>query len=152
MYWSEAYGRIQGEEATALGIASDGGVVLAGARTRGCFTARWDAQGRLRWESSPETYGQCRPTAVVTDGGGAAYVLAAIANASGGFDAVVLALDAKGEQRWRWRYPAQDTAYARNLVLDSKGDRLRGFVLRRDGAHFIEEFFQLDLEGRRLDR
>jgi hypothetical protein len=152
LYWSEGFGRNQGEEATALGVAADGGAVLGGARKKGCFLARWDAQGRLAWEASPEPYGQCRPAAVVTDALNSAYVLASVSNGGGGFDAVVLAFNHKGEQRWRFRYPANDTVYARNLVLDPRGDRLRGYVLRRDGAEFVEEFFRLDLEGRRLDR
>lgn len=152
LFWSDSFGRNQGEEATALGVASDGGAVLGGARKRGCFLARWDAHGRMTWETAPESYGQCRPAAVVTDTLNSAYMLASVSNGGGGFDAVVLAFNHKGEQRWKWRYPASDTVYARNLVLDPKGDRLRGFVLRRDGAEFIEEFFRLDLEGRRLDR
>lgn len=152
LYWSESYGRNQGEEATALGVAADGGAVLAGARKKGCFIARWDAGGRLGWEGSPEPYGQCRPAAVLTDAVGSSYLLASVSNGNGGFDAVVLAFNAKGEQRWKWRYPANDTVYARNLVLDPKGDRLRGYVLRREGLDFVEEFFRLDLEGRRLDR
>ncbi len=152
LLWSETYGRGQGEEATALGVTSDGGAALAGARKKGCFVVRWDAHGRMLWEAAPEPYGQCRPAASVTDVTGAAYVMATVANGNGGFDAVVLAFDARGEQRWRWRYPANGTVYARNLTLDPKGDRLRGFVLRRDGAEFIEEFFRLDLDGRRLDR
>lgn len=152
LYWSESYGRGQGEEATALGVTADGGAALAGARKRGCFFVRWDAHGRLLWDASPEQSAQCRPAAVLTDAVGVAYVLMTVSKASGGFEAVVLALDAKGEQRWRWRYPADDTAYARSLTLDPKGDRLRGFVLRRSGAEFVEEFFRLDLDGRRLDR
>lgn len=152
LYWSESYGRNQGEEATALGVAADGGAILGGARRRGCFLVRWDAAGRLGWEASPEPYGQCRPAAVLTDAVGSSYMLASVSNGNGGFDAVVLAFDQKGEQRWKWRYPANDTVYARNLVLDPKGDRLRGYVLRRDGVDFVEEFFRLDLDGRRLDR
>lgn len=152
LYWSESFGRSQGEEATALGVASDGGAVLGGARTKGCFLVRWDAAGRQRWETSPEQHGQCRPAAVLTDAVGSSYVLASVSNGGGGFDAVVLAFNHKGEQRWKWRYPASDTVYARNLVLDPKGDRLRGYVLRREGAEFVEEFFRLDLDGRRLDR
>lgn len=152
LYWSESYGRGQGEEATALGVAADGGAVLGGARKKGCFLARWDGSGRLGFEVSPEPYGQCRPAAVLTDATGSAYVMATVSNNAGGFDAVVLAFNQKGEQRWKFRYPANDTVYARNLVLDPRGDRLRGYVLRRAGAEFIEEFFRLDLEGRRLDR
>lgn len=152
LYWSESFGRGQGEEATALGVGADGGVVLAGARRKGCFLARWDAAGRLRWDAGLEPYGQCRPAAVLGDAVGSAYLLASVSNGGGGFDAVVLSFDARGEQRWRWRYPAGGTVYARSLVLDPKGDRLRGYVLRRDGPEFVEESFRLDLDGRRLDR
>jgi outer membrane protein assembly factor BamB len=152
LYWSENYGRNQGEEATALAVSADGGAVLAGAKTKGCFAARWDGSGRLVWEIGPEPYGQCRPAAAVSDAEGTSYLLVSVSNGGGGFDAVVLAFDGRGEQRWRWRYPASDTVYARNLVLDPKGDRLRGYVLRRSGTEFVEEFFRLDLDGRRLDR
>lgn len=152
LVWNETFGRNQGEEASAVGVTADGGAVLAGARRRGCFVARWDATGRRAWDVAPESFAQCRPAAVLTDNVGSAYVLATVSNAAGGFDVVVLAFDAKGEQRWRWRYPSSDTVYARNLTLDPRGDRLRGYVLRRVGTEFVEEFFRLDLDGRRLDR
>lgn len=152
LYWSQSYGRSLGEEATALGVVPDGGVLLAGARKRGCFLARWDAQGRLGWESSPEPYGQCRPAVVIADALGSVYTFASVSNGRGGFEAVVLAFSPKGEQRWRWRYPAADTAYAQSLQLEPRGDRLRGHVLRHVGPDFVEEFFRLDLEGRPLDR
>lgn len=152
LLWSETYGRNQGEEASALGVTEGGGVVLAGALRRGCFVVRWDAHGRQQWETTPEAHAQCRPAAALTDAAGSAYVLVTASNGGGGFDAVVLAFNAKGEQRWSWRYPANGTVYARNLLLDTRGDRLRGFVLRSVNGAFIEEFFRLDLDGRRLDR
>ncbi len=151
-YWRDAYGRNQGEEAAALGITADGGVVLAGARKRGCFAARWDAQGRVRWDAASDASAQCRPAAVVSDAVGSSYLLATVSDGRGGFEAVVTAFDTRGDQRWRFRYPAPDTAYARDLILDPRGDRVHAFVLRRVGAEFVEEFFRLDLDGRRLDR
>ncbi|MDX6769587.1 MAG: hypothetical protein SF051_08655 [Elusimicrobiota bacterium] len=151
-YWRDAYGRNQGEEAAALGIAADGGVVLAGARRRGCFAVRWDAQGRVRWEATTDASAQCRPAAVVSDAAGSSYMLATVADGRGGFEPVVVAFDARGDQRWRFRYPAPDTAYARDLILDPRGDRVHGFVLRRVGSEFVEEFYSLDHDGRRLDR
>jgi hypothetical protein len=80
---------------------------------------------------------------------GGAYVLAAVAGRAD-FDAMVWKLAPLGDVLWSYRYSASDPVYAQNLYLDSRGDRLRAFVLRKRGTEFIEEFFRLDLAGHML--
>ena len=148
VFWEQRWGRGRGEEPTSLATAPDGGVVLAGALRRGCFAVRYDATGRLLWEAAPGS-GQCRPAGVVTDAESASYLLATVEGPAG-FEAVVWKLNARGEVLWNHRYAQSDPVYAQNLYLDPRGDRIRAFVLRKRGTEFIEEFFRLDLAGRRL--
>lgn len=147
--WETSYGRGQGEEPVAIAATQDGGVVVSGARKGGCFLVRWDAQGRLFYEVSPTGSGQCRPAGVVVDGEGSAYVLGTVEGRNG-FDAMVWKFGPRGDQLWTYRYSTVATVYARDLYLDPRGDRVRAFVLRKDGTNFVEEFFRLDVEGRKL--
>lgn len=147
--WEVGYGRGRAEEATAIAATPDGGVVVAGANKDGCFIARWDSQGRLVWEGTPTNRGQCRPAGVVVDGEASSYLLATI-EGSAGFDAMTWKFGPKGDQVWSYRYASNETLYAQNLYLDPRGDRLRAFVLRKHGTEYVEEFFRLDLAGRKL--
>ncbi|MBI5247698.1 MAG: hypothetical protein HY923_11000 [Elusimicrobia bacterium] len=149
VFWEQRWGRGRGDEATAIAATPDGGAVVAGAYRGGCFAVRFDAQGRSVWEASPTATGLCHPSGVVIDGEGGAYILAAVAGRSD-FDAMVWKLAPRGEVVWSYRYATNEPVYPRNLYLDPRGDRLRAFVLRKSGTEFIEEFFRLDLAGRRL--
>ncbi len=149
VYWEQKWGRGQGEDPTSLAVTPDGGAVVAGALRRGCFAARFGADGRLIWEAAPSASGQCRPAGIVVDAEGASYLLATASGAAG-FEAVVWKFNARGEQLWDYRYRRISDVYAQNLYLDPRGDRLRAFVLRKNGAEFVEEFFRLDLAGRLL--
>ena len=149
VFWEQRWGRGRGDEPTALAATPDGGVVVAGAYRGGCFAVRFDAQGRSVWEVSPSATGLCQPSGVVIDGEGGAYVLAAVAGRAD-FDAMVWKLAPRGDVLWSYRYASNEPVYPRNLYLDPRGDTLRAFVLRKSGTEFIEEFFRLDLAGRRL--
>jgi hypothetical protein len=147
--WEQNWGRGRGEDATSIATMPDGGVVVAGAYKNGCFAARFDSQGRVVWEISPNSTGLCRPAGVVADGAGAVYLLATV-DGSAGYDAMVWSVGARGDVAWNYRHASNEALYAQNLYLDPRGDRLRAFVLRKRGTEFLEEFFRLDLTGRRL--
>lgn len=148
--WDLSWGRGQGEEPTSIATTPDGGVIIAGARKRGCFIVRFDAQGRQVWEANPVSTGLCRPAGVVTDGDGNVYLLATI-DGRAGYDAMVWKLGRRGgDTVWTYRRDSNESLYAQNLYLDPRGDRLRAFVLRKRGTDFLEEFFRLDLSGRLL--
>ena len=149
VFWEQIWGRGRGEETTAIAPTHDGGVVIAGAYKGGCFAVRFDAQGRIVWEVTPVSTGLCRPAGVVTDGEGGAYILATVAGTAD-YDAMVWKLSARGDSVWNYRYASNEALYAQNLYIDPRGDRLRAFVLRKRRTEFIEEFFRLDLVGRRL--
>lgn len=147
--WEQAWGRGRAEDATAIAPTPDGGVVIAGAYKGGCFTTRFDSQGRIAWEATPNSTGLCRPAGVVSDGAGVVYMLATI-DGTAGYDAMVWSLGGRGDVAWNYRYASNEALYAQNLYLDPRGDRLRAFVLRKRGTDFLEEFFRLDLSGRKL--
>lgn len=148
VYWEQRYGRGRGEDPTAIATVPGGGVVVAGVQERGCFVARFDAQGRLVWETFPAS-GLCRPAGLAADAEGAAYLLATVDGRSG-FDTMVWKLNPRGDTGWSHRHASNESLYAQNLYLDPRGDRLRAFVLRKRGVEFLEEFFRLDLSGRVL--
>ncbi|MBI4061099.1 MAG: hypothetical protein HY403_06680 [Elusimicrobia bacterium] len=146
IFWEQRWGRGRGEEPTAIMTAPDGGVVVAGARRGGCFVARFDAQGRPLWEIAPVSTGLCRPADVVTDGAGGVYLLATI-DGRAGYDAMVWRLSPRGDVVWTHRHSSNDPLYAQDMFLDSRGDRLHAFILRKRGMDFVEEFFRLDVGG-----
>ena len=148
VFWEQRWGRGRGEEPTAIATMADGGVVVTGAYKGGCFVARFDAQGRFVWEVNPLS-GLCRPSGIVSDGEGNAYMLATV-DGSSGYDALVWKLNARGDTAWTHRHHSNEALYAQNLYLDPRGDRVRAFVLRKRGTAFLEEFFRLDLSGRVL--
>jgi hypothetical protein len=149
VFWEQRWGRARGEEPTSIAVAPDGGVVVAGAISGACFVVRFDATGRELWDAAPSAGGPCRPAGVVVDGEGNSYLLATVTG-SAGYDALVWRLGTRGDAAWSYRYSQSSACYAQNLYLDPRGDRLRAFVLRKDGTEFREEFFRLDLSGRRL--
>lgn len=150
VFWDQRWGRGLGEEPTAIAVTPDGGVVVAGANSRGCFLARFDAQGRSVWDASPVSTGLCRPAGVVVDGDGNSYLLATI-DGRAGYDAMTWKLGVRGDVVWTYRRNSNEALYAQNLYLDPRGDRLRAFILRKHGTEFLEEFFRLDLAGRLLN-
>jgi outer membrane protein assembly factor BamB len=147
--WEQTWGRGRSEEATGIATMADGGVVVAGSYKGGCFAVRFDGQGRSVWEAAPVSTGLCHPAGVVTDAESNTYLLAAIDGAAG-FDAIVWKLSKNGDSAWNYRYSSNESLYPQNLYLDPRGDRLRAFVLRKHGTEYLEEFFRLDVAGRRL--
>ncbi len=147
--WETTYGRGRSEEATAIATIPNGGVAVTGAFRGGCFLVTYDGQGRQALEISPWSTGLCHPAGAVTDAEGNIYVLAAV-DGRAGFDAMVWKLSPRGDVSWSYRYASSESLYPQNLYLDPRGDRLRAFVLRKHDSEYVEEFFRLDLAGRRL--
>ena len=149
--WETRWGRGRGEEPLAIATSPEGGAVVVGAHARGCFGVKFDAPGRVAWETDlPAGSGQCRPAAVVADGAGATYALGTVSG-SDGFDAMAWKLDRGGSRLWSYRYDRPGAVYAQNLYLDPRGDRLHAFVQLSLNGRFSSEFFKLDLDGRRIE-
>jgi len=152
--WQRMYGNEYTHIASAVAVAPDGDIVIAGytnAPTHGgpgdVWVARLDPDGNIRWQI---TYGRKYEedaSAVAIAPNGDAVVVGLVETDTGDHDLLVLRLDSEGNLRWARPYGGDDIDEGLSVTTTPDDEILVGGVTEsfRDGD--LDEALVLKLDG-----
>ena len=127
--WQKTYGGSGDDRASAVAIADNGDIIVAGytysfgAGERDVWILRLDKEGNVKWQKTygGQKYDEAHALAIAPNGD---IIVAGYTDNSeaGGRDALILRLDENGSVEWQGTYGGENVDVAKAIALASNGD------------------------------